>query len=188
MIDVVLVLLRSLISGLQFRRLLWLENVALRHQLAVLSRQRPRPRLGPADRLFRNGCPQTRICKHSHPVAGDLVFYQFSRWKVEQGFFSHFLSLYAFDKLPAGRRLREMMNCLVLCVDGYDQDEREIHTVPEVRAMIANPIYARFGPYPQSVPDDQWVRCATLAIREDGADQFLVNMLDMLRQTFETPI
>jgi hypothetical protein len=42
-------------------------------------------------------------------MAGDLIFYQFSRTKVQRGDFSHFLSLYAPDKLPIGRRLRDMM-------------------------------------------------------------------------------
>ena len=32
----------------------------------------------------------------------DLILYQFSRSKVERGDFSHFLSLYAADKLPEG--------------------------------------------------------------------------------------
>jgi len=38
----------------------------------------------------------------------DLVVYQFSRSKVQRGDFSHFLSVYGRDKLPAGRKLREM--------------------------------------------------------------------------------
>jgi len=36
----------------------------------------------------------------------DLIFYQFSRSKVEQSDFSHFLSLYAPDKLPEGSALQ----------------------------------------------------------------------------------
>lgn len=64
-------------------------------------------------------------------MAGDLILFQFSKRNVEQGFFSHFLSVYA--KLPTGRRLREMMGRMVLCVDGYDQDEHDIHAIPEVR-------------------------------------------------------
>ncbi|MHC1767026.1 MAG: hypothetical protein AB9869_22450 [Verrucomicrobiia bacterium] len=55
-------------------------------------------------------------------------------------------------------------------------------TEEEVRGMIANPIYAGIGPYPQLIPDEQWVRCAAKAIAQDGAEQFLVNMLHVLRQ------
>jgi putative transposase len=52
MADVILVLLRCLISGCQSRRLLLLENLALRHQLAVLWRRSRKPKLGQADRLL----------------------------------------------------------------------------------------------------------------------------------------
>jgi len=52
MSDVILVLLRSLISGCQSQRLLLLENVALGHQLTVLRRQSCKPKLAQADRLL----------------------------------------------------------------------------------------------------------------------------------------
>jgi hypothetical protein len=64
---------------------------------------------------------------------GDVIFYQFSRDKVERGDFGHFLGLYAVDKLPTGRRLRQMMNSFVFCIEGWDADPREIHVIPEVR-------------------------------------------------------
>ena len=67
----------------------------------------------------------------------DIILYQFSREKVERGDFSPFLSLYAPDKLPGGRRLREMMNCFVFCVEGWDNDSREIHSIPEVRRFYS---------------------------------------------------
>ena len=68
---------------------------------------------------------------------GDLIVYQFSRSKVERGDFSHFLSLYAPDKLPTGRRLRQMLNSFVFCVEGWDSDPREIHMVPEIRRFYS---------------------------------------------------
>lgn len=67
----------------------------------------------------------------------DTVFYQFSRIKVERGAFSHFLGLYAPDKLPAGRRLREMMDSFVFGIEGWDNDPREIHTIPEIRRFYS---------------------------------------------------
>jgi hypothetical protein len=70
-------------------------------------------------------------------MGSDLIFYQFSRSKVERGDFSHFLDLYAPDKLPTGRRLRDMMDCLVFGVEGWDDDPREIHTIPEVRRFYS---------------------------------------------------
>jgi putative transposase len=90
MSDVILVLLRSLISGYQSRRLRLLENLALRHQLAVLRRQSRKPKLGQADRLlwlalrrlwpeWHNGLllcqPQTVIAWHR------LGFRLFWRWR-----------------------------------------------------------------------------------------------------------
>jgi hypothetical protein len=88
--DGLLVLLRSLLSGCQSRRLLLLENLALRHQLLVLQRQTRQPKLRPADRLlwltlrrlwpdWQKGLsrfhPQTVIAWHR------LGFRLFWRWK-----------------------------------------------------------------------------------------------------------
>ncbi len=67
----------------------------------------------------------------------DLICYTFSRSKVEQCDFSHFLSLYAPGKLPTGRRLGEMMNCFVFCVEGWDSDSPEIHMIPEIRRFYS---------------------------------------------------
>ena len=70
-------------------------------------------------------------------MEGDVILYQFSRSKVERGDFSHFLSLYGPDKLPTGRRLRDMMNCFVFCIEGWDDDPCEIHLIPEVRRFYS---------------------------------------------------
>ena len=45
-------ILTGLLFALRTQRALVLENLALRHQLAVLHRTAPRPRLRPSDRLF----------------------------------------------------------------------------------------------------------------------------------------
>jgi hypothetical protein len=36
-----------------------------------------------------------------------------------------------------GRRLREMMNSFVFCVEGWDTDPREIHLIPEIRRFYS---------------------------------------------------
>jgi hypothetical protein len=62
-------------------------------------------------------------------------------------------------------------------------------TEAEIRGIIANPIYAGLGPYPATITDEQWVMAAVKAIQEDGSEQFLVNMLFVLRESlkpFET--
>ena len=53
-------------------------------------------------------------------MEGDLIFYQFSRSRVERGDLSDFLSLYAPDKLPEGRRLQEMMNPMLFGIEGWE--------------------------------------------------------------------
>ncbi len=67
----------------------------------------------------------------------DLILYQFSREKVERGEFRHFLSLYGLDKLPTGRRLRQLMDSMVFCIEGWDDDPREIHDIPEIRRFYS---------------------------------------------------
>jgi hypothetical protein len=52
MTGMITLLLTGLLRVLRTRRALVLENLALRHQLAVLQRTAPRPRLRPSDRLF----------------------------------------------------------------------------------------------------------------------------------------
>jgi hypothetical protein len=45
-------ILTGLLRGVRTHRALVLENLALRHQLGVLQRTAPRPRLRPSDRVF----------------------------------------------------------------------------------------------------------------------------------------
>jgi len=52
MLALIHAILRLLRSGLQSRSRLRLENMALRHQLTVLRRSVPKPRLRNTDRLF----------------------------------------------------------------------------------------------------------------------------------------
>ena len=52
MAAMITLVLTGLLRGVRTQRALVLENLALRHQLAVLQRTAPRPRLRPSDRLF----------------------------------------------------------------------------------------------------------------------------------------
>jgi hypothetical protein len=70
-------------------------------------------------------------------VDADVIFYQFSRSKIERLDFSHFLRQFSWDQLPTGRRLRLMMNSLNFCIEGWDTDARELHTIPEVRRFYS---------------------------------------------------
>jgi hypothetical protein len=58
-------------------------------------------------------------------------------------------------------------------------------TPEQVRGIRSNPCYAGVGPYPALVPEADWIHSAARAIEQDGAEQFLVNMLHMTRGCFE---
>lgn len=62
-----------------------------------------------------------------------LIVYQFSREKVERGDFTAFLSQFGPERLPSGPALAAMMGGMMLTVEGYDRDSREIYAIPEVR-------------------------------------------------------
>ena len=55
-----------------------------------------------------------------------------------------------------------------------------------IKGMICNPVYAGLPPFQQLVNDEAWISAATQLIKEEGPEQFLVNMLYMLRQSLES--
>ncbi|MEW6743486.1 MAG: hypothetical protein AB1486_12085 [Planctomycetota bacterium] len=55
-------------------------------------------------------------------------------------------------------------------------------TPEAVKGMLVNPIYAGIGPFPPLVDDETWVRAAARLIEEEGVEQFLVNLLYVLRE------
>lgn len=57
-------------------------------------------------------------------------------------------------------------------------------TGAKVRSLFCNPIYVGINGFPALINDETWVRAASRMIREEGAEQFLVNMLYVLRQSF----
>src|SRR4249920_2790706 len=83
-------ILQALFAGLQSRRHLVLENLALRHQLAVLRRSGAKPKLSNSDRLFwvilrRCWSDWQRVLKIFQPrtvlLWHRLGFRLFWRWK-----------------------------------------------------------------------------------------------------------
>jgi hypothetical protein len=58
-------------------------------------------------------------------------------------------------------------------------------TEEAVRGMVINPIYAGVGPFPRMVEDDAWVHACARVIEEEGAEQFLGNLLCVLRESFD---
>jgi hypothetical protein len=60
-------------------------------------------------------------------------------------------------------------------------------TPAQVRAMFCNPLYVGItANFPKLVDDETWIRAAAQAIREHGPEQWLVNMLYVLRETLGT--
>ncbi len=55
----------------------------------------------------------------------------------------------------------------------------------ELKGILCNPIYAGIPPFPALVSDDEWISAARRLIKQDGAEQFLVNMLYVLRKSME---
>jgi hypothetical protein len=49
--------------------------------------------------------------------------------------------------------------------------------------MICNPIYAGVPPFERIVSDEVWIRSAAQLIKEEGTEQFLVNLLYVLRNS-----
>lgn len=67
------------------------------------------------------------------------------------------------------------------------EDEDGQMTAGKVRAMFCNPLYAGVSAnFPKLVDDETRVRAAAQAIREHGPEQWLVNMLYVLRETLGT--
>src|SRR5882672_9153887 len=51
-----------------------------------------------------------------------------------------------------------------------------------IKGILVNPIYTGVGPFTRLVEDGAWVRACTNLIEEEGAQQFLVNLLYVLRE------
>lgn len=51
-------------------------------------------------------------------------------------------------------------------------------TAEKVKAIFCNPLYVG-----HPFPEEEWVRQAARMIKEEGQEQFLVNMLAVMRQT-----
>ena len=52
-----------------------------------------------------------------------------------------------------------------------------------LKGMFCNPVYAGVAPYRSLLSDEEWIESALDQIEEDGAEQFLVNMLYVLRMS-----
>jgi hypothetical protein len=51
-----------------------------------------------------------------------------------------------------------------------------------VKGILVNPIYTGVGPFPRLVEEAAWVRACARLIEEEWPQQFLVNLLYVLRE------
>jgi hypothetical protein len=59
-------------------------------------------------------------------------------------------------------------------------------TAEMVRGVCCNPTNTGIGPFKRVVSDEDWIRGAAKTIKEEGAEQFLVNLLVLLRAAFRS--
>ena len=60
----------------------------------------------------------------------------------------------------------------------------EDFTEAGIKGIVMNPVYAGIGEFPALVSDRQWVAACKLVMEQDTPEQFLVNLLFLLRSTF----
>jgi hypothetical protein len=70
---------------------------------------------------------------------------------------------------------------VVVAKSGTRMDEL---TPEAVKGILVNPIFTGVGPFPRLVQDADWVRACAKLIEEEGPEQFLVNLLFVLRECF----
>ena len=57
-------------------------------------------------------------------------------------------------------------------------------TAAGIKGIVMNPVYAGIGEYPPLMSDKQWIAACKKILEEDSPEQFLVNLLFILRATF----
>jgi hypothetical protein len=67
-----------------------------------------------------------------------LICCQFDRSQIEAGDFSRFVSTWGLHKLPSGRALRGYLDRFSFRVHGYEDDQREVYEIPEVRGFFCS--------------------------------------------------
>ena len=66
----------------------------------------------------------------------EIVVFEFGRHRIGSMDFSLFFNRYAQEKWPTGTALRKQLGSLTIIFHGYDEDERELQCIPEVRRFV----------------------------------------------------
>lgn len=78
-------------------------------------------------------------------IQNDIVISEFGRHRLDTLDFSVFLQRYGVEQWPNGAALRKQMGSLMITFHGYDEDQRELHCIPEVRRFVQE--FYRVWPY-----------------------------------------
>ena len=76
-------------------------------------------------------------------------------------------------------------NCVFTSTPNGGEDVTKI-TKEALIGILCNPVYTGVEGFLQITEDDLWVRSAVKLVKEIGVEQFLVNMLFMLKKTFNS--
>src|SRR5512145_311585 len=77
-------------------------------------------------------------------------------------------------------RKKSKRSSLPLPTVKYVTDASELSEAA-LQGMRRNPVYVGVPPYRRAVSDEAWIRAAAKLIEQEGVEQFLVNLLYMLR-------
>ncbi len=59
--------------------------------------------------------------------------------------------------------------------------------VNNVSDIIHNPVYTGIGPFPRLIEDDQWLKCMTKSVEENGPEQAFLHMTHAVEKSFGIP-
>ena len=62
-----------------------------------------------------------------------IIIYRFTHQEVLNADCRHFLNRFGPRRLPRGQPLAAQMNTMAFLLAGFDEDPRELHSIPEVR-------------------------------------------------------
>ena len=68
----------------------------------------------------------------------------------------------------------------------YSGTPNSAMTKAGIKGILINPLNAGAGPFPAMVSDAQWVAACTQLLQQESPEQFLVNLLFVLRQSLTT--
>ena len=82
-----------------------------------------------------NDRPPTRF-EHIPLRAGEITGYQFTRSAIDRKDASHFLEFFDITRISSVERLHALFGAVRFTFDGFEDDQRALHEIPEVRSFV----------------------------------------------------